>query len=215
MTYTLATEDEIQFAQKRRDPFPWAAGQPGTLFDKQGDILWCNGGPDTAVFKEWANKNNIPLCWSASYKSSVKIQGWVLLTFQHGVRLTFQKDDSTFTEVNRALGIIMPEMLPIVIRVAPLVRKKNEKDTWIKGLHFNLFEPGLSEYASFNIFYSGDTWLLIRSRYCASSVVFEDTDREAFFTKVRERFGWSDHEDADFFDDDSDDDSDDDCDYDY
>ena len=199
MPYEIATESEIEIAQTRCEPFPWAAGEPGTLFDKPGDILWSNGGYDGRAFKDWAKENNVPTSMSYSERSTAKVEGWHILTFQKGVQISIQRDDPSFDELFRILDIVIPEKLPVVIRIG---RIQNGSDKWVKGLHFNLFEPSLSEYASFSIFYSGDTWMVLRTRYSTATMEFEDTDRNSFFGKVRARFGWS----NDSNDDDDDDD---------
>lgn len=187
MVYEFATEDEITFAKNKQEPLPWAAGEPGTMVDRSGDILWCNGGLDTTEFKDWAAKNNIPTAMNYTNTNSLKIEGWHIRTFQKYPKIMLYQKDDDFTELFRLLDIVMPELLPTLI----LLRGKvyTEKDRWIKCLQFSLFEPSLSEHTIYKILYSGDTWMLVTMSYCAR-VEFEDTNREAFFKKVKDRFGF-------------------------
>jgi len=195
MTYNLATPAEIKVTQSRTAPLPWAAGEPGTMFDKPGDILWCNGVSNTPAFKHWAMKNNIPTSLCYREGNTLKVGGWNIFTFQKVPQITLQQNDNDFTELFRILDVVMPEMLPYVIRLHNPSCNKNE---WIKTLIFNLFEPKLSERTVYNILYSGDMWI---AAYSSSgrrmTVVFEDTNREAFFQKAKARFGWQRDEEDD------------------
>lgn len=198
MTYEFANESDIEEAKADRYSFySWAAGEPGTLFDKPGDVLWCNGGSRTRQLEDWAKANNIPLSFTSG--SGVKIEGWRVRICQVGANITLYKSDGgNFAEIFRCIDTLLPEMLPCVINID----ERRGKGKYIKGVFFSLFEPSLSEFACYDIFYSGDTWMLIRQRWGATSVEFENTDREAFFTQVLDRFGWTDDTEGEDDDDD-------------
>lgn len=184
MPYILATEEEVTFDKSRYDFYPWAAGKPGGLFDSPCDILYSDGRYPTTELKDFVAKEN--LSFDVRSGSGVWLSGWYIKTSQTGCTVSLHHEDNgNFEEVFRCLDTLLPRILPVIVRV-----RNHLGYLHIKGQPIKLFEPTLSEYGTYTILFSGDTWLLTKTTYGSTTIVREDTDRQSFFRYVLENHGF-------------------------